>query len=222
MDLIVNIASWVLAFIASVLGNILAHDICTSADRTCTKIVCAAARRLAPFDRESGEQEWLADLHERETVREKYQHAFGCYLVAGKMRRHAETITVQLRFEIAGVGTVPLSINPSSKLAQLSFAAGNSRFHRIKSANAIILILYIGYKFAKSTQKLGPGKLRKLFESLNDYRNWGYSASLQRKGLDIKLDKLFRAMVLNPDGAPALLRKLTETLKAAPQSTPPC
>jgi len=116
MDLIANIAAWVLAFFASVLGNIWAHDICASADRTCTKIVRGAARRLAPFDQESGEQEWLADLNDRLTVREKYQHAIGCYLVAGKMRRAAIKVTLVLCFHIDAVGDVPLDFNVGSKL----------------------------------------------------------------------------------------------------------
>jgi hypothetical protein len=83
MDLITNIAASVFAFAAGLLTNILAHDICVSADRVCTKIIRRAARRLAPFDQEPLEVEWLGDLSERETVYEKYRHAVGCYIAAG-------------------------------------------------------------------------------------------------------------------------------------------
>lgn len=97
MDLIASIVASIVTFVAGLLGNILAHDICASADRTCARIIHTASRRLAPFDCEPVEQEWLADLYERATVREKYQHAIGCFLSAGKMRRQAQTVIVLRR-----------------------------------------------------------------------------------------------------------------------------
>lgn len=92
MDLIAHIVASVFAFVAGLLTDILAHDICMSADRVCTRIIRHAARRMAPFDPESVELEWLSDLSERETVYEKYHHAVGCYVVAGGMRRRALTV----------------------------------------------------------------------------------------------------------------------------------
>jgi hypothetical protein len=89
MDLIAQVIGAVLAFFAGIIGNILAHDVCASANAVCAKIIKAAAARLAPFDRHSTEQEWLADLQERETVVEQYRHAVGCFLAAPSMRRCA-------------------------------------------------------------------------------------------------------------------------------------
>jgi hypothetical protein len=89
MDLIAQVTGAVLAFFASIIGNIFAHDICASADVVCAKIIKAAAALLAPLDPTPTEQEWLADLHERQTVSEKYRHAIGCFLVAPRMRRYA-------------------------------------------------------------------------------------------------------------------------------------
>lgn len=89
MDLIAQVIAAVLSFLASVTGNILAHDICSSADSVCAKIIKAAASRLASFDQTSTEQEWLVDLSEHRTVFQKYRHAVGCYLAAPEMRRCA-------------------------------------------------------------------------------------------------------------------------------------
>jgi hypothetical protein len=89
MDLIAQGIGAVLAFFFGIIGNIFAHDICASADSVCAKIIKAAAARLAAFDQDSTEQEWLADLQEQETVTEKYRHAVGCLLAAPKMRRCA-------------------------------------------------------------------------------------------------------------------------------------
>jgi len=89
LDLIAQVIGAALAFFMSIIGNIFAHDICTSADSICAKIIKAAASRLAAFDQESAKQEWLGDLHERQTVIEKYRHAVGCFLAAPGMRRCA-------------------------------------------------------------------------------------------------------------------------------------
>jgi hypothetical protein len=89
MDLIAQVVAAVLTFLASIIGNIFAHDICAAADSVCAKIIKAAVARLAAFDQDSTEQEWLVDLHEHQTVFEKYRHAVGCFLAAPKMRRCA-------------------------------------------------------------------------------------------------------------------------------------
>src|ERR1700733_5633512 len=62
MDVIASIVSLVLTFVAGVIGNIVAHDICATADARCAKIIGRAAKRLAPVDIETTELEWLADL----------------------------------------------------------------------------------------------------------------------------------------------------------------
>jgi hypothetical protein len=182
MDLIASIISWVLAFCASVLGKILAHDICARTDTACGKIIHRASRRLAAFECIPVEQEWLADLHERETVFEKYRHSIGCFLAAGKMRRQAEVVKLVFNFQIEGVGTVPLTLNMSSKLTRLCFAAGSSRFDWVKKTNAKLVILYFMMKFGNTTNKMGPGKVQKLGDRLKDYKDWGLLSSFAAEG----------------------------------------
>jgi hypothetical protein len=223
MDFIVSILSSALAFFCSVLGNVLAHDICASADRTCTKIIGSAARRLAPFDRDAGEREWLADLHERLTVYEKYKHAIGCFLVAGKMRRQAQAITIMVSIQIEGVGTIPLSFNMQSPLRRIFSAAATSRFQWVKGYNIIFAVLYLFYKFAKAAKVSCPQTFKKFRDvKLTDYKNWGYEARLKRKGLDIDLGQLFRFLIENPKQTPDVLRKFTEIMTGTNhlQSTP--
>lgn len=89
MDLIAQGIAAALAFFAGIAGNIFAHDICASANTVCTKIIKAASRRLHWFAQSETEQQWLADLHEFETVFEKYRHAIGCFLAAPEMKRAA-------------------------------------------------------------------------------------------------------------------------------------
>jgi hypothetical protein len=229
MDLIANIAAWVLAFFASVLGNIWAHDICASADRTCTKIVRGAARRLAPFDQESGEQEWLADLNDRLTVREKYQHAIGCYLVAGKMRRAAIKVTLVLCFHIDAVGDVPLDFNVGSKLFLTSFSiAARAKPVWIRHFVIVCGLLYFFRKLLRSARHLGPARFKTFASVLGEYRTWNYDIQIKRKGLELNLTNIARAIIQNPDRITEIGNKLVAFLKenlppAKPfqQSTPP-
>jgi hypothetical protein len=222
MDLIANSIAWMLTFVASVLGNILAHDICASANRTCAKIIRSAARRLAPFDRESGEQEWLADLYDHVTVREKYQHAIGCFLVAGKMRRQATTVTVAMKFQINGVGTVPLTLNLTSRCIRPAFfAAFRTRYDLIKKVAVVISMLYLTLKFAKSAKaSLNPG-VRITPGHLKQYKNWEYEAHLTRKGFDLNLSDIFRVMIHDPKRIPEIVKKVSEILAQNTQSAPP-
>ncbi len=215
MDLIASIISWVLAFSASVLGNILAHDICMSADRTCAKIIRSAARRLAPLDRENTELEWLADLNDRETVREKYQHAIGCFLIAGKMRRQVQTVMVAMNFQIVGVGRVPLTLNLTSRFVGPAFwALSTGRFKWIKSLTIVVGMLYILFKFIKAANaSLSPG-FKITQEHLKQYKSWGYEAHIKRKGIDLNLSNIFRAMIHDPARIPELIRKISDALTA--------
>jgi len=159
MDLIASIIASALAFIASVLGNVLAHDICVSADRTCTKIIRNAAGRLAPLDQELRESEWLADLQDRETMREKYQHAIGCFLIAGKMRREATALILAMDFQINGVGTFPLTLKLNSRVVKpLFLKAATTRFKTINEIAIVLGFLYLRSKLIRSAKaSLGPG-----------------------------------------------------------------
>jgi len=213
MDLIANVAAAIIAFCASVLGSIMAHDICVSAERTCAKIIRKAASRLAPFDREAGESEWLADPHDRETVHEKYQHAIGCFLVAGKMRRQARAVTIAISFQVTGVGTIPLALNMSSwVLGPLFFKAMNAKSDTIKKIVVIFGALYLLAKFIRSANRsLGPG-LKLTREHLKQYKTWGYGARIKRKGIDLNVGNIFRAMVLQPDRIQEIIKKVSDCL----------
>jgi|SRR5450631_895829 hypothetical protein len=213
MDLVANIIAWILAFFASVLGNILAHDICKSADRSCAKIIRNAASRLAHFDRESGELEWLADLYERQTVSEKYRHAIGCFLIAGKMRREATTVTVAMNFQITGVGAVPLTLSLTSRFMWPAFTTLMSvKYTWIKKATILTAMLYVLVKFIRSAKRsLSPGfKITR--ERIKQYKSWGYDAHIRRKGIDLHVGGIFRAMVLEPQRIPEIMKKVNDIL----------
>jgi len=222
MELILSAICYVLAFFLSVLGNILAHDICVSADRTCTTIIRSAARRLAPFERESGESEWLAHLHDCETVREKYRHAIGCFLVAGKMRRQAQTIVIAMSFQITGVGTVPLTLKLNSRvLTPVLSKTIKLKPHWIKKTVAITACLYVLLKFVRSAYSSLPAGHKITAEHLKQYKEWGYGARLKRKGLDVDLGTIFRTMVLQPHRIGELLQKVGECFTPQKGQLPP-
>lgn len=95
MELLTSILAGVFAFIGGIVGNVMAHDLCVSATAVCSKIIRRAAHRTGTKPLQTRyEEEWLADLAERNTVYAKYRHAIGCYLVAGKIRREARKILV--------------------------------------------------------------------------------------------------------------------------------
>jgi hypothetical protein len=222
MDIIASIIAPVVAFIAGVLGSIMAYDICVSADRTCTGIIHKAAGRLAAIDRESGEQEWLADLYERETVREKYRHAIGCFLVAGKMRRQAEAITVALSFQITGVGTVPLALKLNSRIVVPLFVkAVGLKPVGFKRVAIIVGILYLLFKFIRSAKTSLPPGFKIKREHLTQYKTWGYGVRITRKGLDLDLGNIFRVMVLQPDRIQELIKKISDGLAPLKDLQPP-
>jgi hypothetical protein len=213
VDMILNFVSWILAFFASVLGNIIAHDICVSADRTCGKIISSAAQRLALFDRESGALEWLAHLHDCETVREKYKHAIGCFLVAGRMRRQAQTVLVVMNFQIVGVGTVPLTLNITSRFVGPTFLKlFGVKFIPIKYAVVTVALVYLVLKFARSANSnLTPG-LRITKDHLAQYKSWRYEAHIKGKRVDLNLSNIFRVMVHHPQRIPELVEKMSKIL----------
>jgi hypothetical protein len=213
MDVIAGIAATVLAFFASVLGSILAYDICVSADRTCAKIIRNASSRLAPRNRESGEMEWLADLHERDTVYEKYRHATGCFLVAGKMRRQAQTVMVAMSFNITGVGTVPVTLRLNSKVVgPLFLKALQSRPSWARKAAIIFAALYLLMKFFMSANASLPSGFKITREHLKRYKSWGYDAHIRGNGFDMPLGGIFRLMVLQPERIQEMIKKVGECL----------
>lgn len=208
MDLIANILVSVLTIVAGLLTNVLAHDICASADHVCTIIIRRAAHRLAPFDQGPVELEWLGDLSERETVYEKYHHAIGCYVAAGGMRRRAMTVMIDLKFSIRGVGTVPLTIKvgPPLLVSTIFAAVGPKAPRWFRRTTIVTFLLYTLAKLLLSAHRLGRGSLRRFANEFKQYKEWGYEAHIERKGLDLDLSKIFRVMVLEPKRIPQIAK----------------
>ncbi|MGA3302331.1 MAG: hypothetical protein ABSC72_03480 [Methylovirgula sp.] len=201
MELIVNFVVWTLTLIAALLTNIIAHDICGSADRVCTKIIRSASGRLAPSDTKDVELEWLGDLSERETVTEKYRHAIGCYFAAARMRRQAETLAITISLGVAGVGTVPLNLKLSpSILAFAFFKTAGAKMPRVVRISSIsIFVFYVFAKLWLSARRLGPGSSTRFVNEMKRFKDWDYDARITKKGLDADISPLFKAIVLNPN-----------------------
>ena len=212
MDVMTNIVVSVLTFVAGLLTNVLASDICRSADRVCTKIIGRAARHLAAFDQKAVELEWLGDLSERETVWEKYHHAIGCYLVAGRMRREALTLTLAMSFRVTSVGTVPLTLRLGPPLVVSGFfAATNPKMPRwLSRAVTTAFILYMFAKLFLSARRLGPGSLHQFIDEFKNFKRWQYEAHVVRKGIDLNLSKIFAAMVRDHTKIPQIAIALTD------------
>ncbi len=85
MELILSICSGIGAFFGSIAAHFIAHDAYSRCPRYARKLIERAARELPPFERRRYEEEWLADLEERESVFAKFKHAFECMLCAHKV-----------------------------------------------------------------------------------------------------------------------------------------
>ena len=205
MDLIASLLASAIAFVASILGSLLAHDICISANRTCAQIIRKAAARLASADRQPREAEWMADLHDRRTVSEKYRHAIGCFLVAGKMRREATTLILVLNFQISGVGEVPLTLNLKSRILKPAFLQAASAKPKIISQTALVLgLLYLRFKLNRSAKASSDiGYERITAKRFTQSKICGAHLKLGREDLD--LVKLFHLAV---EALPNLMRQL--------------
>ena len=220
MDVITTIVVWVFTLIAELVTTIFAYDICASADFICAKIIHYSARRLAVFDQEAVELEWLGDLSERETVFDKYRHAIGCYVAAGGMRRRALAVAIELKFRVIGVGAVPLTLKLGPPLVVSAFfAATGPRMPRLLSKT--LMTAFVVYALAKlllSVHRLGPGSLHRFLDQLKQYKKWGYQAHVRRKGIDLNVSNTFRAMVIFPKRIPEITEKLCNIFEKKPGS----
>lgn len=211
MDLIANIVSVVLTFIAGVIGNIVAHDICATADARCSKILGCAAKRLAPFDIEATQMEWLADLSERETVREKYRHAIGCYLVAPRMRRQAMTVRIAVKFKVNSVGTVPLTITVDPIFGTWLLSAIGKQSRLSKSLLRVFIVYQLGKVFV-AAHKLGPGNLQRFTNELRNFKNWDFDVKAGRKGNVLDFSKLAKLFARDKELGLKFLKQYSEIL----------
>lgn len=212
MELITDIAAWIVTIFAGFLGNILAHDACNSADRICTKIIHRAALRLAEFDQEPVEMEWLADLNERETVFEKYRHAIGCYAAAGPMRRRALAITIAVDLSVVGFQTIPLRFGTGLSFKMVATTAA-WKMRPFSYFWASCLSLYLIGKLLVSVYRTDAGNFRRFVAQLSQFKTWRYEVRLERKNLKIDLSTLMRLVFTDREKAKDYIEKMIEILK---------
>jgi hypothetical protein len=85
MELIYSALAAVFGFAGAIFAHLVAHDACSRAPRHARTLILRAAARLPAFEKARFEEEWLADLEEREGVFQKFKHAFECLLCARKL-----------------------------------------------------------------------------------------------------------------------------------------
>jgi hypothetical protein len=206
MDMIANIFSLVATFIAGVIGNIVAHDICATADTRCAKIIGRAAKRMAPFDIKATELEWLADLAERETVREKYRHAVGCYLAAPRMRRQATTVTVSVKYIVNSVGTVPLSITagPIFGMRLINAMCKPTKFSKFLLK---AFVVYCRIKILITVHRLGPGCLHRFTNEMDNFTKWDVIVKASSRGRELDFSKLVKILMLDEETRSKLIKQ---------------
>jgi hypothetical protein len=158
---------------------------------------------------EATEAEWLADLAERETIREKYAHSIGCYLAAPKMRRQATTIRLAVKFKIGSGGTVPFTfaIHPVYSMPLYSFACRPNAFSK-GLLNA--LIVYALAKILRAAKQ--NGGISAFAGELKNYKSWDYELKVQRKGLELDFSNVLKAYAINPSYGREVLQKYVNIL----------
>jgi hypothetical protein len=94
------------------------------------------------------------------------------------------------------------------------FAAADPKMPRWLS-NLIIgaFVLYAFAKLLLSARRLGPGSLERFINEFKQFKKWEYEAHIGRKGLDLDLSKIFRAMVLYPKRIPQIAKAVDDALK---------
>ena len=109
MELVLGAISLLGAFLGAIAAHFFAHDAYTRCPKYAQRILRAAIRKLGPVERQRYEEEWLADLYEREGVIEKFEHAIACYFCAGKIAATWQKrlqAPIDLTFTGAGAATV--------------------------------------------------------------------------------------------------------------------
>jgi hypothetical protein len=110
MELITSAFAAVGAFIGTIAAHFIAHDAYSRCPRYARRLVKWAARQLPPFERERYEEEWLADLEERDGAFAKFKHAFECFLCAHKLSTLAKGRTpASIEFVVTGHGRASAS-----------------------------------------------------------------------------------------------------------------
>lgn len=217
MDLIANILAFICGFAGSIYGNILATDICVTADARCKWIIRHAAARLAHFDREEMEREWLGDLHERDTVQAKYAHAIGCWLAAPKMRRRALTLRIVVQFKVASIGTVHfnLTIDPIFGVHLLKMLYGQNW---VSKPLTVSVIIYHLIKVLRAAHQLGPGCLQRFIKEGPNFKKWDLDVRVSQKRFDFDASKLVKLYILDKEKGQEAFKKVAEILNPKSKS----
>jgi hypothetical protein len=213
MEPLIGITCWILSGVFTVITKVLAEDIRISADRVCGAIIRSAALRVARFDQDRLELEWVADLSERETVYEKYRHAVGCFLVAGRMRRAATTVRIAVEMRLAGMAVVPFNLKLSPKiLVTTIFAGARSTTPLFRRATIYGVLIYFGLKLAISAHRLGRARFAAFANGLKlgGYKNWKYQARITGNNIDLDLSAIFHSCIVHPERRDMIRQRFVE------------
>ena len=188
MELLTSFLACIFAFVGGIVGNVVANDLYISAPRTCTFIIRRAAKRLGKH-KGRYEEEWLADLSERETVYEKYNHAIGCYLSADSIRREARKVTLYVTYIVPHFGPVEMAFNLNSRIfAPLWFAAIDSKYRFVRNSGWTVGALYFMARFVMGVKTKHPDHMAQFLKfataSTNDksIANWPFEARVTKYG----------------------------------------
>jgi hypothetical protein len=214
MELLTSILAGLFAFIGSIVGNIMANDLCVSATAVCSKIIRSAARGIGVEPLQGRyEEEWLADLAERDTVYAKYHHAIGCYLVSGKIRRESRKIYIHILYFVPRYGKVLLKFNLSSRfLFPVWFWAMGTT--RLRDTAMWLGFAYYVFRAAKVAHVDQPGRLPQLIDLANEavkdksIKDWPFNVKLSRNGASWNLTGIAHLILKNPNAILVLKSKL--------------
>ena len=215
MEFLISFLAGVFAFVGGVVGNILASDLCGSANGTCSRIIKAAAKRTGDEAHQKRyEEEWLADLAERETVNAKYRHAIGCYFISRKIHRESQKISLYVLYFVPRYGKVLLKFNLSSWLLSVWFAAMGSKIGFIQNNAMRAGVMYYVARFARTAYRDEPKRLPHLIglagEALKDksLKEWPFKVKISRSGKSWDLTDISHLILKEPNVIALLKKKI--------------
>ncbi|HVQ69424.1 MAG TPA: hypothetical protein VMT08_18185 [Bradyrhizobium sp.] len=204
MELLTSFLAGIFAFVGGILGNVMANDLCASAPRTCAFIIRRAAKRLGNH-KGRYEEEWLADLSDRETVYEKYNHAIGCFLSAGRIRRQARKVTLYVVYTVPHFGPVEVTFNLSSRIiTPLWFATIGSSYSFVRKCGWAVGAVYFLVRFVVGVRKKHPERMPQFAkfatEAINNksIANWPFEVRVTKYGKSHNFTSIGKAVSQQP------------------------
>lgn len=180
MQLIGGILSTIGAAFAAFLLHIAAHDFCAASPTLCKRLIVRAARKLNTKLRERYEEEWLADLEERETLFCKFKHAFECVFCARKIARQAAMTTIHISYFVPGVGRLPIDMKFGRRTAMALLNAVSSKNAAVSSTVWLSLVIYFVLKAIRSAARNFEGEaLDRFTNSMNNLLTFDYEIKIQ-------------------------------------------